>query len=843
MVKNMTALMIASWQGNIQIVKDLIEVGADVNARLANGRTALILAIEQGQSQCAALLIKAGADVNITADINLSHSNCVKGIREGSDGNQMSSKQLGHSHHLQAKKEDEASRNGVKKATAPNPTPSIVIKRELQEILGNYGDSGDNDRHSDVRCNANSSPGKRSPIELPSASKVDNTSSSHLMKSTNLRKTPSPENRNENPIGRDFSSPRIAPSAVLSMAKTFEAAPTTFKTPTVTPEVQNSLTIPPVVRKTSPESSAVPKSQTVAKLLAGLAEKTPTVRKYPTIAPAMGHFSAMRKAAALMQAPAITPTVGQYPTVTPTIGQYPAVPPTIGQYPTVTPTIGQYPTVTPTIGQYATVTPTIGQATGGSSTVGKPQKVFIKILPAAGKTESVNQVVSSGVVLEAPPPVGKNPVGHPAVNTITAAVQGPVPAVVPAFWGAPAVTTTLAVTPGVKKNPTVTAALSKAPAIGKDTITIPLDFLGLCPSFENTPAVRKNPAVMQTAPAVVSAGTAAVFPSVQSTPAVVSAGTAAVFLAEAPSVQTTPAIVSAGAPAVFPPGTRTVVSAGAPVEASSVQTAPVIVSAGAPAVFPPRTREVVSARTHAETRAETPSVHTTPTIVSAAFVDELIRRNSISAESPRRSGTLNRSDSGDRHRRYRSRSRSDDSSVGDWLVHKKRRTASPVKVKEEPTGGDENDVDIKSETRGTDAATVDGSGDDNSDNHSSDSCPVKIKEEPGGSDEKYVDMSSKNNDKRIADSDGNNNDNVCNKDWVEIARVQIANTEDWIAQLWCKYQYSSPSISTSPSYVFGHGEKSSSDKSRRQHRENRRQFHYKWGRFLGFKYEEEEEEI
>ena len=224
------------------------------------------------------------------------------------------------------------------------------------------------------------------------------------------------------------------------------------------------------------------------------------MRKYPAIAPAMGHFSAMRKAAALTQPPTVTPTIGQYPTVTPTIGQYPAV--------------------TPTIGQYLTVTPTVSQATGRSSTVVKPPKVFLKIVPAAENTQSVYRVVSPGVFLEMPPVTSKSSVAVPAVSTITTTVAGTVPAVVPEFWRAPAGTTTPAVVPAVN------VALGKAPTIGKDTITIPLDFLGLCPSFENTAAVRKNPAVvsMQTAPAVVSAGAPAVFPSIQTTPAVVSVG-------------------------------------------------------------------------------------------------------------------------------------------------------------------------------------------------------------------------------------------------------------------------------------------------------------------------------
>ena len=390
-----------------------------------------------------------------------------------------------------------------------------------------------------------------------------------------------------------------------------------------------------------------------------------------------------------------------------------------------------------------------------------------------------------------PPVTSKSSVAVPAVSTITTTVPGTVPAVVPEFWRAPAGTTTPAVAPAVKKNPAVNAALVKARAVGKDTVETPLDLLKKVSSFQNTPARRKKPAASSP---VVSTGATPVYPA--ETRAKVSARALGVFppktQAVVPSVQTTPAIVSSGAPAVFP------------AEAPSVQTTPTLVSAGAPA----GTRAKFSARYSgvfpAETRAKAPSVHTTPTIVSAAVEDELMRRNSISAESSRRSRTLNRSNFDDR--RLRSRSRSDYSD-GDWLVHKKRRRTSPVKVKQEPTGGDENDVDMKSETRGTDAATVDDSGHDNSNNHNSDSCPVKIKEEPGGSDEKYVDMNSKNNDKRINES--NNNDNVY--------------TEDWFARVLSRYPPSSflrstsTSPSTYPSSLFGHGEKSCSDKGRRHH--------------------------
>ena len=186
MVKNMTALMIASWHGNIKIVKDLIETGADVNARLADGRTALILAAEKGQTQCVELLIKAGSDVNITADISLPRSKRMKSTQKESDGEKVNSNQLGHSHgaaaDLPAKTEDEASTNGGNGATVPDPTPSIAIKQEVQEILIDDEDDDSNDRHSDARNGASSSTGEGSPIELPSANKVDNASSPMMTK-------------------------------------------------------------------------------------------------------------------------------------------------------------------------------------------------------------------------------------------------------------------------------------------------------------------------------------------------------------------------------------------------------------------------------------------------------------------------------------------------------------------------------------------------------------------------------------------------------------------------------------------------------------------------------------
>jgi ankyrin repeat protein len=60
-----TALMLASMNGDPEIVNLLIRKGADINARSATGYTALMYVSSKGDTAAAKLLIKKGADVNI----------------------------------------------------------------------------------------------------------------------------------------------------------------------------------------------------------------------------------------------------------------------------------------------------------------------------------------------------------------------------------------------------------------------------------------------------------------------------------------------------------------------------------------------------------------------------------------------------------------------------------------------------------------------------------------------------------------------------------------------------------------------------------------------------------
>ena len=89
-----TPLMVAAHQGNDQMIKVLIEAGADVNseqdyyedyADVDTSITALMFAAKNGNSACVERLVKAGADVNKTDKdgdtahdhaVNNGHHNC-----------------------------------------------------------------------------------------------------------------------------------------------------------------------------------------------------------------------------------------------------------------------------------------------------------------------------------------------------------------------------------------------------------------------------------------------------------------------------------------------------------------------------------------------------------------------------------------------------------------------------------------------------------------------------------------------------------------------------------------------------------------------------------------------
>jgi len=64
-----TALMWAAAEGHAPVAAMLIEVGADVKARLASGMTPLLFAVREGHSDVVRVLLKAGADVNETVPV------------------------------------------------------------------------------------------------------------------------------------------------------------------------------------------------------------------------------------------------------------------------------------------------------------------------------------------------------------------------------------------------------------------------------------------------------------------------------------------------------------------------------------------------------------------------------------------------------------------------------------------------------------------------------------------------------------------------------------------------------------------------------------------------------
>lgn len=70
-MKSINALMIKAATGDVQTVRDLIDKGADVDAKEENGFTALMLASWHGYSQIVQCLIGEGADVNIKTNEGL----------------------------------------------------------------------------------------------------------------------------------------------------------------------------------------------------------------------------------------------------------------------------------------------------------------------------------------------------------------------------------------------------------------------------------------------------------------------------------------------------------------------------------------------------------------------------------------------------------------------------------------------------------------------------------------------------------------------------------------------------------------------------------------------------
>jgi ankyrin repeat protein len=61
------SLLEAAERGSVEDVEDLLEKGADVNAKDEFERTPLMLSALEGHAEVATLLVEAGADVNATA--------------------------------------------------------------------------------------------------------------------------------------------------------------------------------------------------------------------------------------------------------------------------------------------------------------------------------------------------------------------------------------------------------------------------------------------------------------------------------------------------------------------------------------------------------------------------------------------------------------------------------------------------------------------------------------------------------------------------------------------------------------------------------------------------------
>ena len=67
-----TALMDATVSGNLEIVRELLDAGADINCKSKNGQTALMLAVGEGKTTISEELINRGADLSITDNLGMS---------------------------------------------------------------------------------------------------------------------------------------------------------------------------------------------------------------------------------------------------------------------------------------------------------------------------------------------------------------------------------------------------------------------------------------------------------------------------------------------------------------------------------------------------------------------------------------------------------------------------------------------------------------------------------------------------------------------------------------------------------------------------------------------------
>ena len=60
-------LHFSSLEGHAEVIRLLLEYGADVDSQDDQGRTSLLMACQQGKADCVNVLLDCGADVNLPA--------------------------------------------------------------------------------------------------------------------------------------------------------------------------------------------------------------------------------------------------------------------------------------------------------------------------------------------------------------------------------------------------------------------------------------------------------------------------------------------------------------------------------------------------------------------------------------------------------------------------------------------------------------------------------------------------------------------------------------------------------------------------------------------------------